>query len=94
MHYIIENQRLKYKKNIKDKSDYKTIPYIHEVYEKIDKLHRELNHINFHDFKNKLLKTDFFMEGLDIIIKEYYKSCPECYSKYYANKIIKHLELF
>ena len=48
----------------------------------------EHNHINLHDFKNILLISDFYMEWIDIILKEYYLKCPICYSKYYARKII------
>ena len=87
-HYIIENERLKYKKRNIENSNYKTIPYIFEIYKKIDLLHIENNHINLNDFKNILVKSDFYMEGIDIILKEYYIKCPICYSKYYATKII------
>ena len=83
---LIED-RLRYKKR-KKSSEFRTIPYIFEVYKKIDKLHKESNHINLHDFKNILIKTDFYLEGLEVILKEYYLKCPDCYSKYYARNIM------
>ena len=87
-HYALVDDRLRYKKRKKESSEFKTIPYIFEVYKKIDKLHKENNHLNLHDFKNILIKTDFYLEGLNVILKEYYLKCPECYNKYYARNIM------
>ena len=83
---LIED-RLRYKKR-KKSSEFKTIPYIFEVYKKIDKLHKENNHLNLHDFKNILIKTDFYLEGSEVILKEYYLKCPDSYNKYYARNIM------
>ena len=62
-----------------NKVELKKILFIYEILPLLEDLHKNNGHMPTNKFKDLLYKSDYFIDGLDILIEYFCKECPECF---------------
>ena len=100
--YILKNNSLYYKtKNIINNNNgddnnsnkefiIKKIPKINEILPELVKTHFLVGHGQKDKFKSILKNSNFYLEGIDVIIDEYCRNCPYCATYYNSIKLVKN----
>ena len=97
LYYIKENNSKKNEdgkfENI-DNVIFKKIPFIFEIFPFIEKIHNIYGHIQPQKLSKIILKENFYMQGLDIIINKFCEKCPECNVNYFSKNISYYFSIF